>query len=104
MLTILQAETPQQLTVARELMYAYAEWLEYKLCFQGFEEEMRSLPGSYAPPQGCLLLALWSGAPAGVVALRPLAQNGWCEMRRLFVRPEFRGKSIARQLTEHLLA
>ena len=85
MLTILQAETAEQVATARELIEEYAAWLEFKLCFQGFEDEMRSMPGKYALPAGRLLLALWDGKPAGVIALRPLDEPGLCEMKRLFV-------------------
>lgn len=104
MLTIIQAETPDQVATARELIYEYATWLEFKLCFQGFEEEMRTLPGKYAAPAGRLFLAFWDGQPAGVGALRPLGESGMCEMKRLYVRPQFRGHSIGRALTEKLIS
>lgn len=103
MLTIVQAETPEQIATARQLIEEYAAWLEFKLCFQGFEDEMRSMPGKYAPPSGRLLLALWDGKPAGVIALRPLDEPGLCEMKRLYVRPEFRGHSIGRLLAERII-
>jgi ribosomal protein S18 acetylase RimI-like enzyme len=106
MLTILQAQTPEHINTARELIVEYATWVEFDLCFQGFEEEMRTLPGKYAPPEGRLLLALWDGRTAGVVALRPLADDGsgLCEMKRLYVRPEFRGCGIGRILAERVIA
>ncbi len=103
MLTIAQAETPEQIATARQLIEEYAAWLEFKLCFQGFEEEMRTFPGKYAPPAGRLLLALWDGKPAGVVALRPLEEPTVCEMKRLYVRPEFRGHQIGRVLAEEII-
>jgi putative acetyltransferase len=103
MLTIVQAETAEQVATARQLIEEYAAWLEFKLCFQGFEEEMQSLPGKYAPPAGRLLLALWDGKPAGVIALRPLEEPGLCEMKRLYVRPEFRGHNIGRLVAEHVI-
>src|SRR6476661_10731972 len=103
MLTILQAETPEQVRTARELIEEYAAWLEFKLCFQGFEEEMQSMPGKYSPPAGRLLLALWDGKPAGVIALRPLDEPGLCEMKWLYVRPEFRGHRIGRLLAEQII-
>jgi GNAT superfamily N-acetyltransferase len=104
MLTIVQAKTPAQVSTVREMIEEYAAWLEFKLCFQGYEEEIRSLPGKYAPPSGRLLLALWDGRPAGVIALRPLQEPGVCEMKRLYVRPEFRGHQIGRILTERVIA
>jgi GNAT superfamily N-acetyltransferase len=103
MLTILHAETPEYIVTARELIQEYAVWLEFKLCFQGFEEEMQSMPGKYAPPAGRLLLALWDGRPAGVIALRPLDEAGLCEMKRLYVRPGFRGHQIGRLLAERII-
>jgi len=103
MLTIVQAESPEHDAIARQLIEEYAAWLEFKLCFQGFEEEMQSMPGKYAPPAGRLLLALWDGKPAGVIALRPLEEAGLCEMKRLYVRPEFRGHHIGRVLAKQII-
>ena len=104
MLTIVQAEIPAQVSTAREMIEEYAAWLEFKLCFQGYEEEIQSLPGKYALPAGRLLLALWDGHPAGVIALRPLEEPGVCEMKRLYVRPEFRGRKLGCQLAETVIA
>jgi putative acetyltransferase len=104
MLTILQAESAQQIATARELMIEYAAALGVDLCFQNFDEEMRTLPGKYAPPAGRIFLANWNGQAAGVIAMRPLEETGACEMKRLFVRPAFRGKSLGRALAEKLIA
>lgn len=104
MMNIVRAETPDQIATARELMIEYGTGLKFNLCFQGFDEEMQSLPGKYAPPGGCLLLALWDGKTAGVVALRPMSEPGICEMKRLYVRPEFRGHEIGRKLAERVIA
>jgi ribosomal protein S18 acetylase RimI-like enzyme len=106
MLTIILAETPQQVSAARELMLEYASWLEFKLCFQGFDEELRTLPGKYAPPEGRLFLALWDGQIAGIGALRPFSSDepGVCEMKRLYVRPQYRGQGIGRALLNTVLA
>ena len=103
-LTILQAGTPDQIATARELMIAYATALGFDLCFQNFDEEMRALPGKYAPPGGRILLAFWNDQAAGVVAMRPLPEPGVCEMKRLYVHPGFRGKSVGRVLAEKIIA
>jgi len=87
----------------RALFREYAESLGFSLCFQGFEEELASLPGSYAPPRGLLFLARVGGEVAGVVGLRPLDDDA-CEMKRLYVRPAFRGTgaggALARAVVE----
>ena len=103
MLTIVQAETSEQISHAREMMLEYARSLGFDLCFQGFEEELCLLPGKYAPPAGRLFLALWEERPAGVIALRAMEESGVCEMKRLYVRSEFRGHQIGRKLAEYLI-
>ncbi|HEX7287501.1 MAG TPA: GNAT family N-acetyltransferase [Candidatus Angelobacter sp.] len=103
MLAIIHAETPEHIEAARELMLEYAQSLGFNLCFQGFDEELRTLPGKYALPHGRLLLALWNGQIAGMGALRPLHESGVCEMKRLFVRPGFRGHAIGRTLALRLI-
>ncbi len=76
----------------------YAQSLNFSLCFQGFDKELAELPGNYAPPSGRLLLAEYDGTIAGCVALRALDATT-CEMKRLFVRPQFRGAKIGKALT-----
>jgi putative acetyltransferase len=100
---VAQAVTPAQVAQARELFLEYAAWLKVDLCFQGFDKELASLPGNYALPNGRLLLAEADGALAGCIALRPFAP-GVGEVKRLYVRPAFRGRGIAKQLTAQLLA
>ena len=81
----------------RELFTQYHKWLGVDLCFQGFEKEMIDLPGKYAEPRGCLLLAREGGAIAGGVGLWPLDEHV-CEMKRLFVHPDWRRKGLGRRL------
>src|SRR2546426_4834914 len=100
---IVQALTPGHVAEARALFREYERSLGVDLCFQGFEQELAGLPGAYAPPRGRLLLSLDGAAPAGCVALRPLA-DAVCEMKRLYVRPAFRGRRAGRQLAEAVIA
>jgi len=103
MLKIIQAETEDHITKARELFREYEAWLGMSLCFQDFENEVASLPGKYAPPDGRLYLAYSDEKLTGCIALRNLG-DGVCEMKRLFVRDEFRGHKIGVRLIERLIA
>lgn len=90
----------------RRLFEEYARSLDVDLCFQNFEQELGGLPGDYQAPDGILLLAYFEGKPAGCCALRrlkALAHPNTAEMKRLYVRPEFRGKSIGHELVERVL-
>ena len=116
---IRQAATPRDIELARALFLEYAQWLKVDLCFQGFDGELATLPGAYAPPRGRLLLA---GAPDeafACIALRPLESEGGCgcggegasagmdaltgEVKRLYVQPVHRGEGWARRLAQVLL-
>jgi len=98
-----QAESPNQIAVVRELFLEYAQSLGFSLCFQNFDQELANLPGDYAPPEGCLLLAMQDGQPAGCVALHKL-DGEYCEMKRLYVRPQFRGHGLGLMLAERVIA
>jgi putative acetyltransferase len=102
-LTLAQAESPEQIAQARELFLEYAQSLGFSLCFQNFDKEIAELPGDYAPPVGRLLLAEVEGRLAACVALHKL-DSGVCEMKRLYLRPQFRGKGVGRALAERIIA
>jgi putative acetyltransferase len=97
MLDIVPVDTQEQLHQVRRLFLEYAEYLGFDLEFQGFHEELASLPGEYAPPAGCLLLALVDGQAVGCVALRRISAE-ICEMKRLYVSGPFRGLGVGRGL------
>jgi putative acetyltransferase len=102
MLMIEDALSGEPLQQARRLFQEYAASLDVDLCFQGFDRELETLPGSYAPPAGRLLVAQQNGELAGCVALRPL-EPGICEMKRLYVRPAFRGSGLGRILVDRII-
>jgi putative acetyltransferase len=94
---LIQATKPEEITRARQLFEEYASWLEISLCFQNFDKELEGLPGDYAPPDGRLLLVIEDDQLAGCIALRSLPGTA-CEMKRLYVRPAFRGRGLGRKL------
>ena len=87
---------------ARQLFLEYAKSLNFDLCFQGFDEELKNLPGDYSPPEGELLLAYSDGKLTGCAALRKF-ENDICEMKRLYIRSEFRGQGIGRQVAVRVI-
>jgi ribosomal protein S18 acetylase RimI-like enzyme len=104
---LIQAKSDEEVLKARVLFEEYAAWLGINLCFQNFDKELAELPGEYAPPEGRLFLATENDQIAGCVALRKIAGgktgDGVCEMKRLYVRPLFRGQGLGRSLTEAVI-
>ena len=110
-IAIAQAETPAAIRDVQALFREYTDWAftltatlaEAPPTFEGFEEELASLPGVYAPPAGRLLLATVDGRAAGCIALKP-HDGGIAELKRLYVSPTFRGRAIGERLVEALIA
>jgi len=103
MIIITHASTDAQVSAIQHLFREYEADLNINLDFQHFETELATLPGRYGPPAGALLLALDGEVAAGSVALRKLSA-GICEMKRLFVRPSFRGRGLGRRLAWAIIA
>ena len=103
MVRIIDAYTTEHYQYARDLFLLYADSLGFDLEFQGFSQEVAELSVAYAPPQGCILLAELSGHIVGCVALRPL-EDQVCEMKRLYVMPDYRGHGIGRTLACEVIA
>lgn len=102
MIALIEASGSQDVATVRSMFEEYASTLGFDLDFQSFDDELASLPGRYAPPAGCLLLAKDDGKVAGCVGVRPIDETT-CEMKRLYVRPEFRGAGVGRALAEEAI-
>lgn len=103
---ILSPRHEADLLQTKEIFLAYAKAINIDLCFQDFDTELANLPGDYSPPRGALLLAWVDQKLAGCCALRPIDSSDYAnasEMKRLFVRPEFRGLGLGRQLAESII-
>jgi len=100
---IVQVETSDHFEIASQLLREYEQSLGLNLCFQGFETELATLPGKYAPPRGSLLLAFVGNTPAGIIAMRPI-EHRICEMKRLYVRPSARGRNLGRKLIRRIMS
>lgn len=98
-----RADSSAQIATVRELFLEYAQSLGFSLCFQNFDQELAGLPGDYAPPAGRLLLTRFKDQPAGCVALHPLDDKN-CEMKRLYVRSQFRRHGLGKVLAERIIA
>ena len=101
-LKLLQVQTPKHVQQTRELFQEYQRSLGIDLCFQDFERELAGLPGEYAPPSGRLLLCFHDDILAGCVALRRMDET-ICEMKRLYVKPAFRGSHTGRALAQTVI-
>ena len=99
---LVQAQSADDVQSARALLEEYAAWIEIDMCFQNFDHELATLPGQYAPPDGRLFLAIADDQLAGCVALRKIGE-GACEMKRLFLRPQFRGRGLGRELAKTII-
>jgi putative acetyltransferase len=98
----IRAAAPGDIPACRELFVEYQRSLGVSLCFQGFDRELEQLPGDYVPPRGGLWLASIAGALAGCVALRPIGDDAG-EMKRLYVRPDYRGRHLGETLARHVI-
>ncbi|HKQ19902.1 MAG TPA: GNAT family N-acetyltransferase [Candidatus Eisenbacteria bacterium] len=103
MIEIRTATFPDDLPAVRALFEEYAASLGFDLGFQDFAHELEGLPGAYAAPGGCVLLACEANEPAGCVALRPFDAPGACEMKRLYVRSSHRGTGAGRLLAAAII-
>jgi ribosomal protein S18 acetylase RimI-like enzyme len=100
--TLKQVESAEEIEQTRELFHEYVTWLGVNLCFQNYDKEVAELPGEYAPPTGRLYLATVNDRAAGCIALRKLG-DGICEMKRLYVRPQFRGHRLGRTFVDRII-
>jgi len=99
---ILPANNAELLTEVQRLFLEYEKWLNVDLCFQGFEEEVNSLPGKYSPPDGRLYIAKDNSSYIGCIALRKI-EDGICEMKRLYLTEAARGKGIGYKMIELII-
>jgi ribosomal protein S18 acetylase RimI-like enzyme len=99
MAEIVRANTDELIAEAKKLFLEYAESLGFDLCFQNFDTELDSFPVQYSPPRGDLFLALSEGQPIGCVGVR-FFEEGTCETKRLYVKPNFRGNNAGTELSK----
>jgi putative acetyltransferase len=94
--------TTEELEEVKNIFIEYSDFLQVDLCFQNFEKELQTLHQVYSPPNGCIILAKQNGKTVGCIALKPI-EEGVCEMKRLFVRPEARGTGLGRKLVDEVI-
>jgi len=99
---IFPAQTDEDFETAKKLLVEYVDSLGFDLNFQDFEQELADLSSHFTPPEACLLLAIHENQAAGCAAIKSF-DNGICEMKRLYVKPQFRGLGIGRALTETII-
>ena len=99
---IKSVSSPDEMETVRSLFREYESWLGLSLCFQGFEEELKTLPGKYSEPEGRVYVAYVADEPVGCIALRKL-DDGICEMKRLYLRDAARGRGIGKELIEKVI-
>ena len=105
-ISVFTPDSSVALEATRALFLEYAKSLQVNLRFQDFDQELQNLPGEYSAPRGTLLVACVNGEWAGCCAMRPLDSSDYsnaCEMKRLYVRPQFRGLGLGRRLAEAIL-
>ena len=102
MIELIHVESGPNIDQIRVLFLEYVRSLDFSLCFQSFDRELRELPGPYGLPDGRLILCLFDGVPAGCIALKKL-EPSICEMKRLYVRPQYRGHQLGLKLATHLI-
>ena len=104
-MTIITVSSPQKIQEVKRLFREYEAFLNVDLCFQAFESELANLPGKYAPPSGTLLLAMDGQKALGCGALRRFGpiQDNTCEMKRLYVCPEARGRGMGGDIARRLV-
>ncbi len=102
MFKIIEAQSQEEINIAKKLFQEYASSIDFNLCFQNFDEELKEIQTMYSPPYGCLLLAYLDNKPIGCVAFRKL-EDDKCEMKRMYVKPQYRNKGVGRTLAEKII-
>ena len=99
-MNIISVDSKNDMNYVRALFLEYAHSLPFKLDFQDFDQELETLPGKYAEPFGCILVAFIDKEAVGCIAIRKI-ENNTCEMKTLYVKSKYRGNGIGKELVEH---